>query len=415
MRDQFRRNAWIAQIGDEPASVSTQVECNRVLMKKNVVLIIETSSSYGRDLLNGIVRFMRIHDDWSVFLEQRDLWQKPPSWLSNWKGDGIISRATTPELLIAINETGVPLVEVTDRQEEVDRPQVRSDDNEIGRIGAEHLLERGFKRFGFCGYQSEAWSNRRRKAFVAHVEQRSDQKCYSYESAWHGRGTRSWESEKHHLMKWLSSIATPFAVMACNDVRGQQVIDACSKLGLIVPEQVAIIGVDNDELLCRICSPPLSSVIPNAGAVGFRAAELLADLMNGQSPKDFIQMIEPLGVSTRQSTDVVAIEDRDIASALQYIRHHACRGLTVEEIVQNNPVSRSTLERQVRKYLGRTPQEEIRYVQIRRAKELLLTTDLSAERIAGLCGFEHPEYLHVVFKRVTGITIGAFRSQSNPL
>ena len=124
--------------------------------------------------------------------------------------------------------------------------------------------------------------------------------------------------------------------------------------------------------------------------------------------------VHHFGVATRQSTDVVAIDDRDIAAALHYIREHACRGLSVAEVVKHNPVSRSTLERQVRKYLGRTPQEEIRHVQIKRVRELLLTTDLPAERIAILCGFEHPEYMHVVFKRITGMTTGDFRRQAKP-
>ncbi len=378
-------------------------------MKKHVALVVETSSNYGRGLLSGIVRFMRLHDEWSVFLEQRDLWKKPPSWLNDWHGDGIISRATTPKLLEAIARTGVPLVEVTDRRGDVELPQVRSDDEAIGRIGAEHLLERGFHRFGFCGFKGEAWSERREAAFVAAVEPHEQVPCSRYNSTWHGSAARSWEDEQQRIIKWLGGLTPPFAVMACNDIRGQHVIDACSKLDLAVPEQVAVLGVDNDELLCRMCSPPLSSVIPNAQAVGFRAAEMLASLMSGEKVAEFSQLIDPVGVATRQSTDVVAIEDRELASALRYIREHACRGLTVEEVVKNNPVSRSTLERQVRKYLGRTPQEEIRHVQIKRVQELLLSTDLSAERIAGICGFEHPEYLHVVFKRLTGKTIGAFR------
>lgn len=216
------------------------------------------------------------------------------------------------------------------------------------------------------------------------------------------------------MADWLAGLEPPLAIMACNDVRGQQVIDACSKLNLVVPEQVAIVGVDNDELLCRICSPPLSSVIPNAETVGFRAAELLAQLMNQEDPPEPMQLIEPLGIATRQSTDVVAIEDRDLAAALHYIREHACRGLSVSEVVKHNTISRSTLERQVRKYLGRTPQEEIRHVQIKRAKELLMATDLPAERIAVLCGFEHPEYLFVVFKRITGLTTTEFRRQAKP-
>ena len=116
-------------------------------MKRRVALIIETSSGYGRNLMSGIVKYMRMHDEWSVFLEQRDLWKQPPSWLSDWQGDGIISRATTPKLVAAIEKNGVPLVEVTDRRGDGDLPQVRSDDVEVGRLGAEHLMERGFRRF----------------------------------------------------------------------------------------------------------------------------------------------------------------------------------------------------------------------------------------------------------------------------
>lgn len=383
-------------------------------MKRHVALIVETSSVYGRDLLSGIVHFMRMHDEWSVFLEQRDLWKKPPSWLNEWRGDGIISRATTPKLLEAVARTGVPLVEVTDRRGDSDLPQVRSDDTATGRMGAEHLLERGFQRFGFCGFKGEAWSQRREEAFVAAVESKTDAKCSCFNSPWHGPAARAWEAEQESIVAWLKHFEPPFAVMACNDVRGQHVIEACSKLNLAIPEQAAVLGVDNDELLCRVCSPTLSSVIPNAEKVGFRAAELLSRLMNGHVVDEPTQMIQPLGVATRQSTDVVAIDDRGIAAALHYIRQHACRGLSVAEVVQNTPVSRSTLERQVRKYLGRTPQEEIRQVQIKRARELLLTTDLPAERIAVLCGFEHPEYLHVVFKRITGMTTTEFRRRAKP-
>lgn len=383
-------------------------------MKRHVALIIETSSNYGRDLLAGIVRYMRMHDRWSVFLEQRDLFKQPPRWLNKWQGDGIISRATTPRLLDAISDTGVPFVELTDRKGDVEFSQIRSDDAAIGKMGAEHLLERGFKRFGYCGYKGEAWSKRREESFVKTIDQKSSGSCSLYNSTWQGRNARNWEDEQRCIIEWLQTLTPPFAVMACNDIRGRQIIDACSELDLAVPEQVVVVGVDDDELLCRMCSPPLSSVIPNAQAVGFRAAEVLASLMDGKSPASEVQLIEPLGVATRQSTDVVAIDDPDIAAALRYIREYACRGITVAEVVRDNSVSRSTLERQVRKYLGRTPQEEIRFVQIKRARELLISTDLSAEQIAPLCGFEHPEYLHVVFKRVTGTTIGVFRKQAKP-
>lgn len=383
-------------------------------MKPKVALIVETSSVYGRDLLSGIVRHMRMHDQWSVFLEQRDLLLEPPQWLSTWKGDGIISRVTTPTFVDAIRETGVPMVELTDRFGGSRFPGVRSDDAAIGRAGAKHLIERGFRNFAFCGFAGEAWSQRRETAFVETTQAHSSSQCEVYNSPWTGPTARTWEEEQQHLVDWLKGIDPPVAIMASNDIRGMHLIDACSRVNLAVPEEVAVIGVDNDELLCRICSPTLSSVIPNAEEIGFRAAELLARLMKGETLDATSHPIPPLGIATRQSTDVVAIDDSNIAAALRFMRENACRGVTVEEVIENTAISRSTLERQVRKYLGRTPQEEIRHVQIKRVRELLQSTDLPADRIAALCGFAHPEYMHVVFKRVMGITPGEFRRGTGP-
>lgn len=383
-------------------------------MKRSVALIIETSSVYGRSVLRGVMRHMRLRDDWSVFLEQRDLIREPPVWLENWQGDGIISRSTTPQLLSAIQQTGVPLVELTDRLGQSAWPQVRSDDEAIGRLAAEHLIERGFHRFAFCGFSGEAWSDRRRDAFVRRTAESSTEPCRVYESYWVGAHALPWDEEQRRISAWLGEIEPPLAVMACNDVRGLHLIEACRSLGLAVPEEVAIIGVDNDELLCGIASPPMTSVVPNAEAVGYYAAETLATLMGGDPPAASTRLIAPLGVEIRQSTDVVAIDDRRVAAALHYIRQNACQGISVDEIVQHADLSRSTLERQLRRYLGRTPQQEIRHVQVRRASELLRTTDLSVERIAAACGFDHPEYLHVVFKRITGETVGAYRRRVRP-
>lgn len=388
-------------------------------MKKQVALIVETSSAYGRDLLSGIIRFMHLRDEWSVFLDQRDLWQEPPAWLDQWDGDGVITRVSTPELSRAVTANGVPMVEVSDRSAETTRPQVRSDDAAIGRLAAEHFIERGFTRFGFCGFVGEAWSERRQVAFRQTVRERLDADCDAFNSIWHGPDAKSWRDERRDLTNWLGSLRPPVAVMAGNDLRGQQVLDACAELGLRVPEEIAVIGVDNDDLLCRVCSPSLSSVIPDAEAVGYRAAEILSRLMAGESAETAAevnsrqmngpQIIPPRGIRSRQSTDVVAIAGREIAAALHFIREHACRGISVDEVVENCQVSRSTLERQVRRYLGRTPQEEIRHVQIKRVQDLLRTTDLSVEKIAAMTGFTHAEYLHVVFKRITGLTTGEYR------
>lgn len=383
-------------------------------MNKNVALIVETSTNYGRDLLAGILRFMRMKDNWSVFLEQRDLSKKPPYWLGTWKGDGIISRATTVRLSEAVRATGIPFVDLTDRKDpSCDQIQIRSDDAAIGTMAAKHFIERGFVRFGFCGYSSEAWSHRREVAFARTVQEEGHHSTV-YRSPLSGPGTRTWASERKRLADWLSEIPRPFAIMACNDMRGQHVLDACQLIGLNVPEEVSVSGVDNDELLCNFCQPPMSSVMANAEGVGFRAAETLSRLMNGETVSEKLQIIPPLAVATRQSTDVVAIDDRQIARSLQFIRENACHGISVSDVTSASGVSRSTLERKLRKLLGRSPQEEIRFVQVRKAKELLSVTDLAIEKIATLTGFQHPEYLHVVFKRLTGMTLGEFRKSIRP-
>ncbi len=381
-------------------------------MKRRVALIIETSSIYGREILAGIVKFMRLHDQWSVYLEQRDLWQKPPKWLLKWNGDGIISRATTPTLISAIEESGIPFVEVTDRHGESSYPNVRSNDEAIGCMAANYLLERGFERFGFCGFSGEAWSQRRESAFAETILAETGQSCASFNSIWQSTAN-PWDAEKERIKDWLAQLQPPCAIMACNDIRGQHVLDVCLSAGLQVPEQVAVVGVDNDELLCQVSTPPLSSVIPNARLVGYEAAQTLAQIMDHPDEQySTVSPVDPIGIVTRQSTDIIAISNRELAGALHYIRQHACQGICVDDVVQHSTLSRSTLERQIRKHLGRSPAEEIRHVQVKRAQELLRTSDLTIEHIAELCGFEHPEYLHVVFKRVTGTTMGSYRSQN---
>jgi LacI family transcriptional regulator len=176
-----------------------------------------------------------------------------------------------------------------------------------------------------------------------------------------------------------------------------------------VPEQLAVIGVDDDYPFCDLCDPPLSSVVPNAQRIGYQAAETLDGLMAGEPLAAQEILVEPLGITTRQSTDILAIDDPAIAAAVRLVRERACEGLRVSEIAKQVALSRPVLERRFRKYLRCSPQVEIRRVQIARAKRLLVETDLPLKSIASMAGFVHPEYLSVVFKRDTGITPGAYR------
>lgn len=186
-------------------------------------------------------------------------------------------------------------------------------------------------------------------------------------------------------------------------------MDACRVLDIAVPEEVAVIGVDNAETFCELCDPPLSSVVPDAERIGFEAAALLDRLMAGDAPENSDLRIPPKSVITRQSTDVLAVEDADIALAVRFIREHACEGISAPDIIVHLPISRSALERGFRRFLGRSPQEEIRQVRLKRVKQLLAETDWPLARIAEATGYEHPEYLMVQFKRLVGQTPSQWR------
>jgi LacI family transcriptional regulator len=188
------------------------------------------------------------------------------------------------------------------------------------------------------------------------------------------------------------------------------VLDACRGAGLAIPDEVAVLGVDNDELLCELAAPPLSSVMPNTLRTGYEAAALLDRMMRGEAVRPVAHLIPPVGVVARQSTDVLALDDRAVAQAVRFIREHACEGINVGDVLRGVPLSRRVLEQRFRRLLGRTPREEILQVRLARVKQLLTETDLTLYRVAERTGFEHVEYLSVVFKRETGRTPRQFRT-----
>lgn len=373
-----------------------------------VALIIESSVSYGRSILQGIARYMSSHHRWSVYFEQHELSSPPPAWLGSSHWDGILCRPTDPALARRLKHMNVPAVDLNDLYEDLGLPWVGSDHHAIGRLGAQHLVDRGFRCFAFCGFGNERWSAQRRDGFRTVVE--SEQPPIPiYESPWRGSRASRWDVEIRHLGKWLAGLPKPIGIMACNDARALHVLDACQQAGILVPEEVAVVGVDNEEIFCELCNPALSSVVPDPERIGYQAAELLDHLMAGQSLESRRILVAPIRVATRRSSDTLAIKDRTVAAATRYISEQALHGCSVTDVVNFVRVSRSFLERRFRQFLKRSPQAEIRRVQVSRIKQLLAETDFTLERISELSGFEHPEYMSVVFKRLVDQTPGQYR------
>jgi len=372
----------------------------------NVALIVETSVVYGREILRGVSRHRAVHGGWSVFLDERELDAPAPDWLLQWEGDGVILRSTTPELAQGLRSRGLPVVDLNDRHGDLGFPRLASDMVGIGRLAVDHLLERGYANIAYCGFVGEAWCDAR----LAGVSERVTP-CGIFRTPWRGLREHAWQEERDAVGAWLRSLPRPLGVVACNDVRGHHVLAACRTLGLAVPEEIAVIGVDNASTFCALCDPPLSSVVPDAARIGYEAAALLDRLMRGGNAAATTRLIAPKGVVTRQSTDSIAIGDELVARAARYIRENAHHPIGVEDILAHSGVSRSTLERRFRASLGRSPHDEIGRMRLKRVQTLLIETDWSVARVAEEAGFDHPEYMMVRFKRETGLTPSQWRDK----
>ena len=378
-----------------------------------VALLFEANSAYARGLLVGIGDYSLSHGPWSVHYAELGPADAPPPWLRAWDGQGVIVRGENRRIARAVEKLSGAVVDLTPSRLLPRAPWVKSDDAAIARLAAQHFLERGFRHFAFCGDARFSWSERRGQHFGALV-QAAGHVCHAFDPGLSSRSAggpaSNVEADIGAIGRWLATLPKPVAVFACYDHRGQQVLEACRRTGLAVPEQVAVLGVDNDEVLCALSPPPLSSIALNPRRAGWEAAELLARLIRGEKLPPDAHLIPPIAIATRQSTDVLAVADPKIAAALRFIREHACDGIGVSEVLRHCPMARRSLETRFRKLLGRTPREEILRVQLNRAKELLVGTELPMWQIAERTGFD-PEYLSVVFKQQTGDSPSDYRKK----
>lgn len=376
--------------------------------RRNVALLIETSNAYARGVLEGVIDYNRLHERWSLFVPEQERGARPPSWLPGWRGDGIIARIETDEIAKAVGRTKLPVVDVSAARHLPGIPWVETDDAAVVTVAVEHLVERGFCKFAFCGDASFRWSILREQQFRRIVHDAGFE-CHVHASIPRSDAKYSWSREKRNLATWLQGLPRPVGIIGCYDIKAQQILDVCRELDIAVPEEVAVLGVDNDELLCNVADPPLSSVICNTQRTGYEAASLLDRMMSGEHVGANAVLLKPLGVQARQSTDVLAIEDREVASALRFIRENASSGINVSDVLREVPLSRRVLEKRFVQCLGRTPHEEITRVKIDRVKQLLVETDLSLAEIAHRVGYRHDEYLSVAFKKSVGVPPSQYR------
>lgn len=370
-----------------------------------VAVLVDTSRSYGRDIVRGIRRYVAEHGPWSLYLEPRDLRSSFPEWLKKWQGDGILARSVDETLVRHLKATKLPVIELRTTVLKHPFPFVGMDNSVIGARVAEHLRNRGFRHFGCCLDTSEAFFIERGDRFVEAVRGLGFE-CPVFESK-----RKNWDQHQRDLVEWLRALAKPAGIFAVNDQLGFWLLDAARRAGIAVPEEVAVVGAENDKMLCETASPPLSSLRLRGQAVGHDASRILDAWMSGRRvPKPGETHLHlPGDIVVRQSSDIVAVEDSKIATALRFIRQHATEAIDVGRVAREAALSRSVLERRMKALIGRSPGEEIVRMRFAAVEKLLIETDLTLDAIAARCGFNHPQYMAEAFRKRAGVTPGEFR------
>lgn len=376
---------------------------------RHVAIIMKVNMIYDRGIVEGIADYMRRVGRWSVYFEAEPLTKMPN--LRAWHGDGVIADLDDELVARAIRKLDVPVVGVGGGggAADPDLPYVDTDNEQIGQLAAEHLLERGFRRFAFCGWPSRPtnpWSRQRETAFLRRVQ---DAGCAC--SVFRGRSSnaRRWEVLQQALTDWLGTLLRPVGLMASDDIRARHVLEACRRANLSVPDDVAVIGVDNDELVCELATPPLTSVIQDTRRIGFEAARTLDRMMSGDSHDANWQVIAPVGIAARQSTDTTAMDDRLVAASVQFIRNHVAEGICVDDVLEQVGISRTALDQRFKQSLGRTVHAEIDRVRLNLARNLLTGTDLPLSVVADRAGFSNAPYMSAVFHKQLGQRPGSLR------
>jgi len=365
-----------------------------------IAVIVDAGCEFGRDVLRGVEKWMRQHQSWHVMVHDGQADGRLEAWIAAGSVGGVITQWDPAALPARMRWRGLPTVRFGHEEQGGGSPGIYVDDHGIGAAAADHLADHGLRQLAFVGRASAA-CRRRREGFEARA---TDRGCrvvvHEVRSA----------SKFATLAAWLEKLPKPAGVMAADDGLAVRVLEACRLAGFSVPDMVAAVGVGNDDLLCNLAVPKLSSVIEAGARVGAMAAETLAAALAGDSAALRRRiLVPPVGIEIRRSTDALVAHDPELREVLAIIRRRACEGLTIEELAEGGPLARRTLERRFKKELGRSIREEILRVRIAAARRMLAESDERLTAIAHRAGFADVASFCHRFKQVTGQRPGEYR------
>lgn len=376
-----------------------------------VRMMINTTTGFGRGLARGISRYIQHHEHWTVLFEP-SLFGVPRYKPALQKADGVIARIVEERMIETLVATGLPVINVSEAFPDAPFPRVIPDHDAIGRAAAEHLCACGFRRFAYCGFEGQSYSEHRRQAFEQAAAERSIP-CDVFESK--PNSGEALRDELEEIAGWLASFNEPTGVFTCNDWRGHHVLLGCALAQIAVPQQIGVIGVDNDDVVCDIAPTPLSSIDPNAVELGYQAAQLLHRWMtSGEEPPREVKWHD-VETKKRRSTDVLLVNDPIVEKALALMQAERRLPATIDEVMHKLPLSRRAFERRFMEAVGMTPHAALTRARLERAAELLRSSDLSVQQIAVRCGFSRSHHLAAAFRKGRSMTPTDYRNRCSRL
>ena len=379
-----------------------------------VAVLVDSKREYPRGLLKGISRYALERGKWSIFFEVRDLETPLPAWLKDWNGDGILARIDDQASARALSKMKIPVIDLRGAVANSGIPFIGVNNAKIVHRVVEHLRSLGLPHFGFYARPpgENRFQDQRCKLFVESVRA-AGHECHVFDYPHESGKPVSWDVAHRATIRWLLSLPKPVGIMAPHDQFGHHLLMACGEAGIDVPGEVAVASVDNDTLICNMGRPTLTSIDVGSERIGYKAALVLDQMMQGQAsiPAEGFVEIDPGEVIPRESTGVIGAADPVARQALAYIRDFADKGITVRDVLAHVGASQRSLERKIKTAVGRSPNQEIVRIRIALAKQLLATTDLPLQSVSHRCGFGSYKYFSDSFWKETGCRPSEFRTR----
>jgi len=379
-----------------------------------IILLIDISEEYGQSLLKGIAKYSKEFGPWlfcrmPLFYRETLGMEGIVNFAREWGADGIIAQLYNDLEIKKVLDAGIYLIAEDFKERFSDIPNITGGYFEAGEIGAEYFLKKGFKNFAFYGFKNIVWS---RERFIGYERYLNSKGHIVFHFDHDEAASRElWYYKPSALSQWLQSLPKPIAIMACDDERGQHITEACKHAKIQIPEEIAVLGVDNDKMTCNLSDPPLSSIELDTEKGGYEAARLMDLMITKQVTEQYDILVKPTQVITRQSTDIASANDKYIAKALRFIHQNIDNRINVADVLKEIPLSRRAFEKRFQETTGTGVYKYIYNLQIQKFAQHLLETDKSIFEIALESGFDNSKNISRQFKQVKGCTPIEYRKK----